>query len=104
MTSFLYSPNGQAEPVDRWQALVCAAYMLDGRDLPLLDIVEHVCAEFPGGPSPERSAPPEEFAAYAVGRFVAQLRSELPAWCEEQVAKNKRATIERLIAASDKVA
>jgi hypothetical protein len=60
MAAFSYGPNDEVYQEDCWQVLSTAAYLLDGCDLPLLTIIDHVCAEFPKGPAPERDAPPEE--------------------------------------------
>jgi hypothetical protein len=101
MAAFSYGPNGEVYQEDCWQVLSTAAYILDGCDLPLLTIIDNVCAEFPKGPAPEHDAPPEEIAAYAVALFLHQLRAELPAWLYQQVGKSKRETIDRLAAVID---
>ena len=101
MAAFSYGPNGEVYEEDCWQVLSTAAYILDGCDLPLLTIIDHLCAEFPKGPAPERHTPAEDIAASAVAEFLHQLRAELPAWLYQEVGKSKREMIDRLAAVID---
>jgi len=89
MAAFSYGPNGAVYEEDCWQVLSTAAYILDGCDLPLLTIIDQLCAEFPKRPAPERDTPAEDLAAYAVAEFFAPVargaaRVALPAGGEEQ--------------------